>query len=141
MYATKQDMIDRFGEEPLIELTDRADPPAGVIDDAVLDAALIDASALIDSYIARRYELPLAGVPLVVKGHCMAIAWYRLHRGRVTDETRTDYTDALTFLRELSTGMALLDIGGTEPASANAQVRAVSSGRTFSRQKGKEGWM
>lgn len=141
MYATKQDMIDRYGEEPLIELTDRADPPEGVIDDAVLDAALIDASATIDGYIMRRYELPLSGVPLVVKGHCMTIAWYRLHRGVHTEETRADYNDALGFLRELSTGMALLDVGGTEPASANAQVRAVSSGRTFSRQKGKERWM
>ncbi len=140
MYATKQDMIDRFGEEPLIELTDRADPPTGEVDDAVLDSALNEASATIDSYIARRYKLPLASPPAVLKGRCMTIAWYSLHRGRHTEETRADYTDTLEFLRQLSTGVALLDVEGTEPVSAHAQARAISSGRTFSRKKGKGEW-
>lgn len=140
MYATKQDMIDRFGEEQMVEVTDRASPPSGEIDDSVLDAALNDASATIDSYIARRYKLPLASVPAVLKGRCMTIAWYNLQRGHHTEELRADYTDAIEFLRQLSTGAALLDVEGTEPVSAHAQARAISSGRTFSRKKGKGDW-
>ncbi len=139
MYATKQDMINRYGLAEMIEVTDRANPMTGEIDDDVLNAALLDASAIIDSYVSRRYDLPLDQVPVVLNGHCMTMAWYKLQRGRHTDEARTDYTDALDFLRQISTGVALLDVAGTEPASAPAQVASTSSGRTFSRGK-KDGW-
>ena len=53
-YATQKDMIDRFGEEDLITLTDRADrakPPTGKIDAKVLNKALSDAADLIDGYL------------------------------------------------------------------------------------------
>lgn len=140
MYATKQDMIDRFGEEQLIELTDRAEPLTGEINDAVLNAALVDASATIDSYIARRYKLPLGVVPAVLTSRCMTLAWYALHRGRHTEETRADYMDATDYLRQLSNGTAVLDVAGSEPPSAHAQARAISSGRTFSRKKDGGNW-
>jgi len=57
-YASAQDMIDRFGERELIQLTD-ADLVA-VQADAV-DRALADAQALADGYVGRIYRLPLPG--------------------------------------------------------------------------------
>ena len=60
-YCTQQDMIDRFGSEDLIQLTDRN--ALGVIDATVLSAAIDDATDTMDTYIATRYTLPLAVVP------------------------------------------------------------------------------
>lgn len=134
MYASKQDMITGYGEREIIQLTDHVMPPAGVVDDAVLSQALSDASALIDSYVSRRYDLPLASVPVVVKRTCMTLARYTLFRGRHTDQVRKDYEDALEYLKQISSGTAVLDVGGSEPQSAPAQVVADSAERMFSRK-------
>lgn len=133
-YTTKPDMISRYGETPLIELTDRADEPAGVIDDVVLNAAMVAASAEVDSYIASRYKLPLSAAPQVLVRHTSAIAYYILHRGRYTDEVRQEYDDALAFLKSLSTGAARLDVGGSEPQSTAAIAQVDDSIRVFNRK-------
>ena len=74
MYATRQDMISRFGEEEIRLLTDR-DGSAGAIVDAVLDQVLADASAEIDGYIGGRYRLPLVTVPQILLLGWMANLW------------------------------------------------------------------
>lgn len=135
MYATKQSMIDRYGEDKMIEVTDRVDPPAGAISDAVLEAALNEASARIDTNLGRRYRLPLAGTPAALVEPCQAIAFYILLRGRHRDTDRQAYEDAIAFLRDLSTGVAVLDVGGAEPPSAVAQVVTADTDRTFDRSK------
>ena len=65
-YATQADMLVRFGEPELIQLTDRFDAPLGLIDPDVLGQALARADGEIDSYIAARVSLPLAAVFLVL---------------------------------------------------------------------------
>ena len=60
-YATLADMQNRFSEAELIDLSDRSG--AGVMDSAVIDAALNDAKATIDGYLAARNPLPLATEP------------------------------------------------------------------------------
>lgn len=57
-YATVQDMIDRFGERELIQLTD---PEIVAVQAARAERALGDAQALVDGYLGRVYRLPLAG--------------------------------------------------------------------------------
>ena len=57
-YATVQDMIDRFGEAELIQLTD---PEIVAVQAPKAERALGDAQALVDSYVGRVYRLPLAG--------------------------------------------------------------------------------
>lgn len=135
MYATKEQMILEYGEKELIELTDRVEPLTGEIVDAVLDQALEDSSALIDSYIARRYSAPIIDTPVVLRGHCMAIAWYKLHRGRHREEDRKAYEDAMSYLVQVSNGTAVLDIDSQTPKSAPAQAVAAGPERTFSRKK------
>jgi len=58
IYATIQDLIDRFGERELIELTD-PDNAAVVPDKA--ERALADAHALANGLLALVYRLPLSG--------------------------------------------------------------------------------
>lgn len=133
-YATKDDMIAERSEIEVIEVTDRADPPAGVIDDTVLQRALDSASALIDGYAQAVYKVPLDPVPPLVRDLCVTIAWYRLQRGRHTEEIRKNYEDALNSLQQISNGAIALDVQGEAPQSAAAQIVTDATPRDFSRK-------
>ncbi|NRT54801.1 gp436 family protein [Sphaerotilus uruguayifluvii] len=131
LYATLSDLLARYGED---ELAQRSDRTAGqVIDSAVIDQALADAAAEIDSSIAGRYALPVASVPPLLVRLACAIARYHLHDEAATQRIRDDYEDALKVLAEIRSGARLLplaatDGGGTAPAAGSAgggvQVRA-----------------
>ena len=47
-YATYDDLVTRFGEMKLTQLTDRSIPPARYPDKAVIGAALTDATEAIE---------------------------------------------------------------------------------------------
>lgn len=57
-YATAQDLIDRFGEAEMVQLSD---PELQTVQTAKLERALGDAQAYADSFLARVYSLPLGG--------------------------------------------------------------------------------
>ena len=57
-YATVQDMVDRFGERELIQLTD---PDGLALQLEKAQRKLDDAHALADGALARVYRMPLAG--------------------------------------------------------------------------------
>lgn len=132
-YATKQDMIDRFGETELAQLTDRA---AGTtIDDDVLDGALEDADATIDAYVGQRYDLPLASTPRLLTTAACDIARYRLHEDHPPEVARDRYDQAIALLKSIARGEAALDAGGTEPAASPGSATVTSADRVFSRSK------
>lgn len=134
-YATQQDMITDYSEDDIVELTDRDAPFTGEVNAAVLATALEDASSTIDTYIRKRYSLPIAPVPTVLRQTCTAIAYYRLHRNRYADEVRVAYEDALNTLKQIAAGAIVLEVAGTESASAPAQSVVDMHGRQFSRKK------
>ncbi len=131
MYASKQDMIDAYTEEALIELTDRDN--LHEIDDDVLNRALADASAITDSYVSRRYNTTQARGTDVLRLHVCAIAYYKLHQGNYPDQIRVAYDDAMEFLRAISQGLANLDLDGVQPPSSPADARVEAPDRIFSR--------
>ena len=57
-YATVQDMIDRFGEPEMIQLTD---PEILAVQAPKAQRALDDAQAFADAFVGRAYRLPLQG--------------------------------------------------------------------------------
>jgi phage gp36-like protein len=123
-YCTLQQLIDRFGEPMLVELTDRAEEPTGEVDSDVVDRAIADTGALIDGFLAPRYALPISETPPLLTDLGLAIALYKLHRQVASDKVRRDYEDALRVLRDLSTGTVRLDVAGAEPpASGTSGVR------------------
>lgn len=138
MYATKQDMIDRYGETPLVELTDRVEPYTNAVVDSVMTMALGEATAIINAYISGRYQLPSDSVPLVLVGHTCVIAYYKLHRGRYPDEVRKEYDDTLSFLKAVSRGEAKIDIAGIEAPSSVADARVEGPSRIFNRDSLKD---
>lgn len=58
-YATPADMLNRFGEQELLQLTDR--DGAGMVNASALQRALDDATVYADGYLGRVYRLPLLG--------------------------------------------------------------------------------
>ncbi|WP_316191305.1 MULTISPECIES: DUF1320 domain-containing protein [unclassified Bradyrhizobium] len=129
-YASQSDLVSRYGTPMLIDLTDRAEPPAGVIDAAVVSQALADADAAIDGYLLGRYTLPLATTPPLLRDLAVPIAVYKLHRDSVSDKVRSDYLDALKILSQISTGVVRLAVAGIEPAASGASgVRTTDRAR------------
>jgi phage gp36-like protein len=119
IYAQIADLVSRYGEREVIQLTDRATPPAGAIDSAVAGRALEDADAEIDGYLGVRYALPLASVPPVLTRAACDIARYRLWDDQAPDEVRARYTDVVRFLEGLAAGRVTLgmpDSSSPEPA-------------------------
>ncbi len=119
-YATLQQFIDRFGEQMLIELTDRADPPAGAIDETAVTRAQKDADALIDGYLKGRYKLPLTSTPDLLVNLELDIGIYKMHRNVASDKIAADYKAAITTLQQISNGTIRLDVDGIEPAASGA---------------------
>lgn len=116
-YCTKQNLIDRFGEEELIQLTDREN--LGAIDDSVLDAALADADEEIDGKLAVRYRLPLATVPPRLVRMACDIARHSLYADNPTATVVDRYNSALDYLRAVAAGKEqLLNQGGATAETA-----------------------
>lgn len=131
-YAVQQDLIDRFGADELVQLTDRANPPTGQIDTTVVARALTDADEMVNSYVAKRYDLPLASVPGLVKRLACDTARYFLHGQSATEQVVKAHDQAIEQLKDIAAGRAVLDIAGAEPAPAGATVEISAPERVFS---------
>jgi phage gp36-like protein len=68
IYASVPDMVARFGELELIQLTDTTNIPPAEIDVARVEVKLGDAQAFVDGYVGQVYRLPLAGCVKFVTG-------------------------------------------------------------------------
>lgn len=127
-YATTQDLIDRFGEDEIRAVSDRADPPAGAIDQDVVAKAVSDASEEIDGYLAKRYALPIAGtVPAVLVQLASDIARLRLHRHIPPDDVKDAYTRAVKRLQEIAAGDFILQLDGVEPKQGGINTAEIAS--------------
>ncbi|WP_439471337.1 gp436 family protein [Brevundimonas sp.] len=144
MYATLDHLKTLCGDEELIQLTDRADPPSGQIDVVVVTAALGAATNEIDGYVAAQYALPLASTPPLLQTLACDIARYRLYTTAATDQVRQRYEDAVKALTNISKGVIKLPVisapgGPAEPEGRDDVMVIQSEDRIFSRSSMK-GW-
>lgn len=127
VYASVADMVARFGDLEIIQITDRNQD--GLIDDDVALVALEDATAEIDAYLGR-FKRPFDDTPPVLVRLCCDIARYRLTAASgvlITEEIRNRYKiDVLDLLRSLAKGEVQLGIDDT-----GAQIEADSDGIVF----------
>lgn len=129
-YATLADLISRFGEQELIDQTDRT--TGANVDVSVVARELAYASAVIDGYLAARYVLPLPTVPDLLVGLCCDLVRYALYTDAAPDIVRDRYKAAVASLRDISNGAIKLD-AATPSAASSGLVEMVGSERLFSR--------
>jgi phage gp36-like protein len=124
-YATQDDLVPlRMSLRDLVDLTDDTehdfDPGHGEVNTTVVDKALTEASARVDSFCGQRYKLPLQPSE-TVKGLTLDIVVFLLFtRRRETLPSETvgqRYEYAIRFLTAISNGKASLD----QPVNAQAQ--------------------
>lgn len=133
-YCTRQNLIDRFGEPELIQLTDRDN--LGVIDDTVLNQAISDADAEINGYLTA-YTLPLANVPANLVRIAGDIARYYLYADQCVEQVETRYNNAIKYLQLIGKGQISLgpDVSGTVTAAVNNAIEFESSVPVFGRDE------
>jgi phage gp36-like protein len=137
MYATAQDIIDRYTLDELIIAADFNND--GAYDAVPVDRALNDASVEIDGWLAHCYDLPIA-TPLAGKftqltAICVDIAVYRLgfNLQKATDEKDERYKNALKRLGMLCPKAAQIMSGKVQELGATGKARVVGGGRVSSR--------
>lgn len=129
-YATVQDMIGRFGETEMLRLSSVDGLLPDVVNPVPVEQALADADGIIDSYLRKRYSVPLAPVPQVITRAACILARYDLSVGgdrEPADQVKNDRKDVVAWLTQLSTGTATLE--GVAP------IEATSSARTSDRER------
>lgn len=131
-YATAADMRARFGEQELILLTTGDGMPMDTVDTDKVAVALADASALIDSYLRRRYLTPVSPAPTELVRACCHLARYDLALGGSRDPS-TQTTDmrkqTMEWLRQVHDGVALL--ADATPAGGQSFAQAQDRGETI----------
>lgn len=121
IYATQQDLQQRFGVAELIALSDIGMPATGGVVWETIDRALHDASAEIDGYLASRHVLPLPTVPALLTVFCCDIARYRLMSVRADDRVVAAYKAAVLYLRDVARGaINLFPVDSAPPAASGA---------------------
>ena len=110
MYASRDDLAARFGEDELIALT--TGRATGLADEERLTLALRDASAEIDAYLAARYPVPLPGRPALLVGIAADLARYRLYDEAASETVRQKFEDARALLTAIARGEVWI---GTAP--------------------------
>lgn len=128
-YATRADMISLFGENVIINLTDRGS--LGEIDEAVLTQALTSAEGEIDSYIGAVYELPLPDTTDMLMTVCCNITRFRLMSLEASEEVKIRYEDSIRWLRDVARGIATLGLKTTDTQPVGGPVVTSSRAQVF----------
>jgi len=111
-YITEQDLIDLFGEEEIIELSNLDNPNATTVNSARVAAAIAWSEDIFHSYAASYYVIPITSTtgptPPVVRGILLDLTRYQLDSNRPREDVRVRYEDDLKWLVLLSTGKVSL---------------------------------
>ncbi|MFQ5592288.1 MAG: phage protein Gp36 family protein [Phycisphaerae bacterium] len=138
-YVTNADIEERLGSVAYVQLTD--DDGDGVADVGVVDEARVGAQGEVDSYLARRYQVPVdlslhPEVAGLLASITLDIAEYRLRLRRppVPSETLRRHTLAIDWLERVADGRNELpstSAVATNPALGPAAA-AIGETRTLS---------
>lgn len=111
-YASKQDMIDRFGEPELIQISDR--DGSGTLNDQTLEQAQMDGDAEIDAYLRPLYRLPLEVVPTNLVRIACDIYRYYMYGALVPDYAEKRHKLAIDTLKLINSGKLDLTLNAEE---------------------------
>lgn len=114
MYSSAADMAERFGVVEMIRLT----TPSGTAlldapDPVMITRALTEASAVIDSYLRRRYLTPVTAAAPEITRAAAILARFDLMLGddrQPSEQATAARKDVLEWLRGIRDGQVLLDL-------------------------------
>ena len=131
-YCTQIDLVDRFGVDELVQITNPTNPDATQVDTVRVADALDDIDALIDAKLAARYALPLASVPRVLRNIACDLVRARLYEDRITEHVASREKAALRLLDDISAGKLGLGLADNGQATAPFDgPQFVTGGRVF----------
>lgn len=152
MYCTVEEVLEMIkddmknviiGDEYIEDEQERAEKIA-----TLCDAAISDACAEIDGYLAKRYSVPFRKTPKVISKFAKDISVYNLVSRTGIDESEREktflnrYNAAIKFLLDVAKGIIDIDIGIDEKSGSDEAANGFkmkSSGRVFSRDS-MRGW-
>lgn len=110
-YATVEALEWRFGEQEILQLSDR--DRDGVADPDVLVEAIYDADAIVNSIIGVRYATPIVPSPSILVWAACQLARYELHDDKAPERVKAGRDHALDILNQIASGaLALVDNSG-----------------------------
>jgi phage gp36-like protein len=130
VYSDRDELVRRFGEREILALEDQNG--TGTPDSDVTDAALEDATAEIDSYLAVRYTLPLNSIPAPIVKACCDIARYLLYKDHPVQEAKDRYLYTIDWLKLVSSGRVVLPIDPPSEVNTVLPIAGVFTGGVFS---------
>ncbi|KFB93026.1 gp36 family Mu-like phage protein [Trabulsiella guamensis ATCC 49490] len=142
IYVTRDDLLATDAERVWNMALDKETQQ---LDEAKIQRATDDADAEINSFLAKRYRLPLElpSLPSPLRRAAVSIAFYWLSErdNQITDEIQKRYDEALRTLREIANGTRDLGLSSDTPVGEtdNGRLIIVSDNRrlfTRNRLKG-----
>lgn len=129
-YCTPGQLINWFGEQELIQRTDR-EPFVGVINQPVLDEAIATAGKKIDGYLRSVYPLPLSPEVIASSGLpeiCGDIVRGILFKGIENEPVRIAYIDAMNWLKDVQAKKVTL--GESDETVAETGTSVIRQGQS-----------
>jgi len=127
MYCEAADIAGHVPNARLVELTDDAEPRTGEINAEIIDKAIAESTAIIDTLIGGRYSLPLASIPPVLKKISIDLTIYNLYARHADSEEFKGackrHDNAMKLLQMIADGTVTL---GIDEADGNAGFFAKS---------------
>lgn len=129
-YASVDDMVLRFGQAEMITASTPDGAPAVAVVAAYVQAALDDATSLIDSYLRKRYRVPLDIAPPEILQACCKLARFEMSTGgqrAPSDDVRKDRDNTVAWLKLIAEGKVVLGMEEVAPGDesfATMQTRS-----------------
>jgi phage gp36-like protein len=133
-YASIADFTLAFGEQETLMLSELDEPNSVSIENSVVQRALDDATAEIESYLTAARIFVTGDPPLILRNKCCDIARYRLDKNRQREDVRLRYEDAIKFFKDVVKGDASIGLtpGTDQPAIIrNSKPKGFHGDRIF----------
>lgn len=128
MYATRDDLVARFGAREVEALEKNLTPSESV------NTACKDASDIADGYIATNYTVPLVTPPTNIKIYVCDIARYLLFKQKPSETVEKRYEDAIAYFKLLAQGKVKLQVENAQtgqPETASKAPATMPIGTTY----------
>lgn len=129
-YSDKDYFLTKINEDTLDTLTGEEDDN--------LTSAIADADSLIDSYLRTIVSVPIDDPPDIIRRISYDIAIFYLHDriqySDIPDFVRDKYDAAISFLKDLSSGKASLNLPETSTSTEETNIESGSNEQMMDRE-------